>query len=223
MDHKKILTPFQYQLLQTFFAKEKDGKQFFLTGGTALSAFYLAHRYSEDIDLFTTESFHPTRIVSIANTLAKELKVSIVTGRASETYHQFFFKEPDGNMLKVEWVQDTAQQFGSKKEVDGVIIDDLGNIASNKICAIYSRREAKDFVDLYFLLNEKKVDFFSIIEDAKAKDGGITEFYLAGMLLEVKHLKDLPRMIKPLTIETLHQFFQRLADDLLDRIKPISG
>ena len=29
------------------------GESFFLTGGTALSAFFLEHRYSEDLDFFT--------------------------------------------------------------------------------------------------------------------------------------------------------------------------
>lgn len=150
----------------------------------------------------------------------EKLNVPIKAGRASQTYHQFFLQQPDGGQLKVEFVNDTAKQFGSKKTADQIIIDDVINIASNKICAIYSRREAKDFIDLYFLLTEGKLDLETLIEHAKAKDGGIIEFYLAGMFMESRFLKDMPRMIKPLTLETLQKFFKKLADDLLDKIKP---
>lgn len=45
-----VLTPLQNKFLGEFFELTSD---FWLTGGTALSAFYLHHRYSEDLDLFT--------------------------------------------------------------------------------------------------------------------------------------------------------------------------
>ncbi|MBI2352172.1 MAG: nucleotidyl transferase AbiEii/AbiGii toxin family protein [Deltaproteobacteria bacterium] len=47
---KDILSPLQWEFLSLFF---QGAPPFFLTGGTALSAFYLQHRYSEDLDLFT--------------------------------------------------------------------------------------------------------------------------------------------------------------------------
>lgn len=37
----------------SFFAQLPDSKIFFLTGGTALSEFFLGHRYSYDLDFFT--------------------------------------------------------------------------------------------------------------------------------------------------------------------------
>ncbi|MFQ5865173.1 MAG: nucleotidyl transferase AbiEii/AbiGii toxin family protein [bacterium] len=43
-----ILNPLQNSFLDEFFQQTQE---FYLTGGTALSAFYLQHRYSEDIDL----------------------------------------------------------------------------------------------------------------------------------------------------------------------------
>ena len=50
---KDILSPLQWEFLSCFF---EDAAPFFLTGGSALSAFYLQHRYSEDLDLFTLDS-----------------------------------------------------------------------------------------------------------------------------------------------------------------------
>src|SRR5918999_3975854 len=49
---REILSALQWEFLSVFF---QGAPPFFLTGGTALSAFYLGHRYSEDLDLFTLE------------------------------------------------------------------------------------------------------------------------------------------------------------------------
>lgn len=79
--------------------------------------------------------------------------------------------------------------------------------------------EAKDFVDFHFLLNGNMPNIKTLVEHAKEKDGGITEFYLAGMFLESCFLKDMLRMIKPLKLTKLQEFFKKLEDDLLDQIK----
>ncbi len=43
----------QRRILFRLFKHETIAGNFFLTGGTALSVFYLHHRYSKDIDLFS--------------------------------------------------------------------------------------------------------------------------------------------------------------------------
>jgi hypothetical protein len=50
-----ILTPIQRNFL-THFRTLPDAEAFYLTGGTALAEFYLGHRLSFDLDLFTTEA-----------------------------------------------------------------------------------------------------------------------------------------------------------------------
>lgn len=58
----QILTKLQHDVLTLFFQTEL-GTSYFLTGGTALSGFYLHHRESIDLDLFTLEPlkfFTPT-------------------------------------------------------------------------------------------------------------------------------------------------------------------
>ena len=46
------LSALQRDVLLAFFEREQ---RFFLTGGSALGGFYLLHRYSDDLDLFTTD------------------------------------------------------------------------------------------------------------------------------------------------------------------------
>ena len=54
MPSGELLTPFQKKIRKAFTGIE-ESKAFYLTGGTALSVFYLAHRLSEDFDLFTSD------------------------------------------------------------------------------------------------------------------------------------------------------------------------
>jgi hypothetical protein len=51
---KGIITDLQREIL-TIFSEIHDSKMFYLTGGTALAEFYLGHRKSFDLDIFTTE------------------------------------------------------------------------------------------------------------------------------------------------------------------------
>jgi len=52
---KTILTSKQLEFLELVKVESEITKRFYLTGGTALAEFYLKHRLSEDIDLFTEE------------------------------------------------------------------------------------------------------------------------------------------------------------------------
>jgi len=47
-----ILTKEQIALLKYIGASDSVKERFYLTGGTPLTAFYLGHRYSEDLDFF---------------------------------------------------------------------------------------------------------------------------------------------------------------------------
>lgn len=46
------LSVLQREVLSLFFAHEK---RFFLTGGAALVGYYLHHRHTDDLDLFTSD------------------------------------------------------------------------------------------------------------------------------------------------------------------------
>src|SRR6266567_2083694 len=52
---KTILTPNQQLFLDAIAENKILTKQYYLTGGTALSEFYLQHSLSEDLDLFSDQ------------------------------------------------------------------------------------------------------------------------------------------------------------------------
>src|SRR5581483_2664177 len=217
MSSQSILSPFQAEFLRLFF-QNAIGQQFFLTGGTALAAFYLEHRYSQDLDLFTLESDALARVQMELDTIAAELGAVAKTTVATPTFRQAFVTRNDES-LQIEFVRDIAAQFGEHRRIDSVIVDALENIGANKVNAIFGRTDVKDFVDLYFIL-KAGLELFDLIEMAKQKDAGLTECYLAGMMRQVRELNRLPRMLKPIDLDTLKEFYLRLADDLLRRAKP---
>lgn len=213
-----LLTPLQKNFLAEFF-KQPTGQEFFLTGGTALAEFYLRHRYSEDIDLFTLSdsALHEVSISLPALTL--NLGATFEERLRTSSFQQAFIHAPDGENLKIDFVRDVGPQFGNHKIFDGISVDSLLNIAVNKATAIFGRAAGKDFVDLYYLLKQG-FDFDELTQLAKQKDPGLTEFYLAGMLRHVRQIKALPNMIQPLDLEVLCVFFERLAEQTVLKIKP---
>ena len=120
---------------------------FHLTGGTALGRFYLNHRYSEDLDLFTNQ--HPgftqsaTKVRSI---LKKQFNTSDDKVILYPDYIRIWI--PGKAELKIEMVNDVAARWGTPILAGTTPVDTVGNILANKITAILSRDEPKDVFDL---------------------------------------------------------------------------
>lgn len=216
-----ILTSYQTQILRTFFASN-IGKQFFLTGGTALAAFYLAHRQSNDLDFFTLEEFDSLELEKLLAKIAKETSADIKTKvKTAEYYEVYLENKKEDWVQRLDFVKEQPVVFGERTTVDGVTVDSLENIASNKILTIYGRLEPKDYLDLHFILRETDLDFSELFEKTKKKDTGLHEFYFANMVADVASLKHFPKTLKPFSKEELVNFYLELSEKILKEIKPI--
>lgn len=214
-----ILTPLQKNFLGEFF-RSFLGQKFFLSGGTALAEFYLKHRLSEDLDLFTLDqTLNFASVNAEINKISKNLDLVIERQISSPSFLQYIFGHKD-ETLKVDVVKDVPIHFGTIRKSKGISIDSLENISVGKLLAAFGRADAKDFIDLYFLFKEKKVDFDNIFAMAKKKDLGLSEFYLAHMLNRAKDIKNFPKTIKPFDKKELVAFFLNLSDKLFKKIKP---
>lgn len=212
------LTPLQQTFLQRFF-DSASGQRFFLTGGTCLAAFYLHHRQSDDLDLFTLDDLALPEADILVPQLATELDCRIGRARRTEHFRQFLLEPAQGPPLQVDLVRDFGPQYGQHTDVSGVIIDSIENIGANKLTAILGRTEPKDYVDLYFIL-QAGYDFDDLMTKAQQKDLGLQPFFMAGALLQVQSLARLPLTVPPLVMADLQAFMVALADRLLDNIRP---
>lgn len=220
LKNNPVLTDYQIEILRIFFSSPL-GQKFFLTGGTALAAFYLSHRLSKDLDLFTIEEFDPLELQKLIEQIAKETSSTFITKVKTQSYNEIYFEnQKKGWLQRVDIVKDQPVLFGERNKMGFMIVDSLENITAGKILAIFGRLESKDFLDLYFICRETKVNFFKLFEKTKKKDSGLSEFYFTNMLSEVGKLQDFPKTLKPFDKKDLVKFFMDLSDKLYKKIKP---
>lgn len=218
MKPPRVLTPLQAAFLDVFF-QQPAGQDFFLTGGTALAEFYLHHRYSQDVDLFTLNEETFDLVSASIPGIAAYLRAEFTEQVRTLTFRQVFIRVAGQADLKIDFVRDVGPQFGEHQRFDNIIVDSEFNIAVNKVTALFGRAAMKDFVDLYFLLKQE-YDLDQLIALAKEKDPGFSEFYFANMLRHHQRVTSLPQLLKPLTLEEFHAFFEALARQVMLKAKP---
>lgn len=213
-------TTLQDRFLAQFFVSAV-ADSFYLTGGTALARFYFHHRESIDLDLFTnqTDADFDTVNRAILGILHK-LDLRIQSQVTTATFLQYIVLDGHGVSLKVDVVRDVPVYFGVTHTVGGIRLDSLENIGMNKVLAVFGRTDAKDFIDLYWILQRTGLTFDYLYSLAKEKDLGLSELYLAYALHNAIKIKLFPRMLEPLPWDHILVFFEGLAKDLLLRAAP---
>jgi hypothetical protein len=173
---KGILTSFQTRFLQ-FFASLPDQDRFYLTGGTALSEYYLGHRLSYDLDLFTGEA---GLIVPFSYRLEQAAQVSgmqVTVVRRFASFVEYQVNQGE-DMLKVDLALDAPFRFASTELSEtGVWVNDFQDIQTDKTLAFFGRAEPRDAIDLYFLL--QRTGFLELAELAHQKDTGFDLYWFA--------------------------------------------
>jgi predicted nucleotidyltransferase component of viral defense system len=214
----ELLTPFQQQLLKSI-GSSPIRDQFYLTGGTALSAFYLHHRYSEDLDLFTADPLAVTRVAPVLQDIAKDLNAQVSFTRTLGSFLECFFEGDSGERVKMDFAQDSPYRLQPRlldTEYD-VYVDNATDIACNKLSALFDRAEPKDFVDVFFVCQEL-MPFAELEELTRQKHVGIDDYWLSVAMQRISQVGILPRMIKPLDLDELQAFFLSLAQEIIGRI-----
>ena len=212
----KILTPLQEEFLKIF-SNTSLKESFYLTGGTALSAFYLKHRISEDMDFFTEEEGQVSRALPVIQDMAFKLNGKLEIKRSFRNFIEFLLIRGE-EILRCDFAMDSPYRLGNKifNEEYGIYIDNALDIACNKISALYDRGEPKDFVDIYFI-NKEIIPFEKLVEEAKKKHIGLDNYWLAVSIAKVEELDILPRMIKSIDINELKSFFREKVEWLMKK------
>jgi len=158
------LYPVQDSILLALFSKYGD--KLYLTGGTALSRFYFQHRLSDDLDLFSKYLDFKRAYRDIVGTIEKlgyDVEVSDIT----YSYIRLFVTAPSRVILKIDFVRD--EPIEPPVEKNGIYLDTLTSIAANKITAFEDRAEAKDIIDLFYLVKKEGININKILSLADKK------------------------------------------------------
>lgn len=165
---------------------------FYLSGGTALSL-QLGHRESEDLDFFSTKQFNPKLIEQELRTLGTLSDTEISIG----TINTYF----EGVKLQfLEYPYRTLKPF---VEWEGIHISSTLDIGCTKLQTIAMRGSKKDFIDLYFLLQNMTLD--SLLTNSKEKyaDSDYSEAHILKSLVYFDDAdgQPMPRMHKEVSWE----------------------
>lgn len=219
MAKKEILTLEQKKVLDLISKENYLVRKFYFTGGTPLSVFYLFHRLSEDVDLFSEQEIHLPSIERFIGKTKKKLnliKVDYIKYLGLHSFYLFFSRQ---NYLKIDFNYYPFPRIEKGIKYKNITVDSLYDIAVNKVHTISMKARARDFIDIYFIIQEKNWDFEKLIMDAKAKfDWHIDPIQLGKQLIKATEVKDYPRMLKKINHEEWQNFFLQKAKNLKKEI-----
>lgn len=101
---QSILTAHQKKVLKAVAEEDYFSKRYYLAGGTALSEFYLKHRFSEDLDFFTEKSeVNKIPVLRFFQDKLKSLGIDKIDTKQIMGLFTLFLKFRDGEVLKVDF------------------------------------------------------------------------------------------------------------------------
>ena len=197
---------------------DKILSSFYLAGGTALSAFYLEHRLSEDLDMFTdTEETIPP-IEFLIGMIRKVPSIDDLRYERLFDRRIFAVTFKDGDALKVEFTTYPFKSIEKRARIGKLAVDSPLNIVTGKLFALTDRYDPKDFVDLYFVL--KKYGW--TLDDLIKRTGERFEikgldFVIPERLLLVKKIgpEELPVMLREIDLKEMKRFFLNQSSELV--------
>ncbi len=215
-----LLTPGQVAVLEAFIAFP-DSSCFYLTGGTALAEFYLGHRRSFDLDLFTGEEGLVLPFSKVFENQLEEAGFGVRVVRRLESFAEFLV-EARGEEVRVQLGYDSPFRLAPLEETPLGKVNDFVDLAVDKLLAFFGRAEPRDAVDLFFLLKVVKLE--ELIGLARKKDPGFDPYWLARAL---KRVEDFPDQRERWPVETVLSWepgevkarFSAHADEILDSIR----
>ncbi|NCO24944.1 MAG: hypothetical protein COW72_00790 [Candidatus Nealsonbacteria bacterium CG18_big_fil_WC_8_21_14_2_50_37_10] len=215
----KILTKEQKFFLDLVSQEKYLCKKFYFTGGTPLCAFYLHHRISEDIDLFSEKEINLLPIKAFIGKIQKKLKLKKVDYRQFLGLYTFQLFFSNKEILKIDFNYYPFPRIEKGIKYKNIEVDSVYDIAVNKVHTIFMKPRARDFIDIYFIIKEKGYNFDDLLMKAKAKfDWHIDPIQLGSRLLVAAEATDYPRMLKEIDHHQWKEFFVEEAKKLKKKI-----
>ena len=206
IDYKELYE-LQDKVLEIVFAVERE---FYLTGGTCISRFYVEKRYSDDLDFFTNQS----RRYSFA---VKNVKIALqkIFNLTVEVESKDITRFKIDGILQVDFVNDMACRYKEPLlNEKNFLYDNIENILSNKITAVIGRDNPKDVFDIFLICKYYNFDWKEILDASHDKAG----FTNDELVIRLKSFpKELLEKIK-ITDETFLDDFEAGWDKIIKEI-----
>lgn len=213
------LTARQKQLLDLALTDSYFPKTFYLSGGTALSSWYLHHRESYDLDFFSLAPFDYERIVWWFRVNQQKIGYKYSSFDEDYGFLTVSLRYPDDTFLKIDFSHYTNIKLAPGINWRGLEIDSLLDITVNKIDTIATTPRTRDYIDLYFIFKTNNWPLDRLIADATKKFRGIIDpIQLSKNFIKVSEYTDFPKMLVPFNQKAMEKFFLDLAKSLKKEI-----
>lgn len=208
---QEILTSAQKRVIEAV-GSENTLAGFYLSGGTALAAYYFQHRFSDDLDFFTFDDPDKIFLHAFAGKLKTVIKAENFVYKPLYDRNIFTFSFND-EKLKVEFTKYPFVQLENPSIKDGIKVDSLRDASANKLMAMIDRFDPKDFADLFFIFKESGME--EVRNDAEKKFGArIEDITLGSELMKAVRIAALPKMVKEVSLSEIKTFFTQKAKEL---------
>lgn len=183
-------------------------KNYYLAGDTALALQY-GHRQSIDLDFFIDDDFNTSMLIA---TLSKLGKFELLKEEKNTV---------EGLLMGVKVSFMTYPYVFLKKKITfdkNIYLASVLDVALMKLNAIAGRNTKKDFIDLYFFLNQEKKDLFWLFGQMKKKYRGLQydpmHLYKSLVYFKEADLEPLPKMLVKIDWPAVKKYFVREVKQL---------
>lgn len=155
--HREILNNKQKFIFKNISFLKKEG--FYLAGGTAL-ALQIGHRHSLDFDFYLPKKFDSNKLLKLFQKNFKKIQV--------------INQEEDTLLLSVEGINLSffTYKYPLLKpliKIQEINLASLEDIAAMKLVAIIQRKSKRDYIDLFYLLENFGLEKILILTEKKYK------------------------------------------------------
>jgi len=188
---RSALTPLQHRILGLLVRwRIAAPEAYVLTGGSALAGFDFGHRFTDDLDLFSRVRADVREDAeAVAQRLREEGLVVDALELRSSAFARIRLHDPESSDRLILDLGLDPHPIDSTRLLDDIPLDSMRDMAARKLVAFFERgeEEAKDAVDLYYLLTEGGWTLDGLITLARNKtadfDSADARLYLADLLI----------------------------------------
>jgi hypothetical protein len=181
-------------------AKRGILKNFYLVGGTAV-ALHLGHRISVDLDFFTAKNFNPRNLEKKLRKIGKFKRKILSEGTLTGIF----------NNINLTFLYYEYPLLETLSKCLGFKIASLSDLGCIKIDTISSRGKKRDFIDLYFICQEKKglLELWKLFEKKyKGIDYSKIHIFRSLVYFEDAEKDKMPKMLKSVKWNQVKKFFE---------------
>lgn len=194
-----------------------------LTGGGALAGFHTFHRETRDLDLFFRGERTLSSVIDAVRAQLEDAGMQVSVLRTSPMFSQLDVRS-DQEAVVVDLVADPTpiaeQPVATPLGETTILVETLHQLFVNKLCALLSRSELRDLVDVRELL-ARGADLHRGLMDSPRQDAGFSPLTFGWSVrgMPVEQLGATLGLARD-EIRTLEEFRDQLVERVIEASRP---